>query len=97
MSASALTAAERARGVVSNDDLPWNRRDHALYVGYAPFDKPRYAVAVVLEHGVSGSGLASPIARDLLAHALKYDTGAKKPFVPQSRDVAAADTKAKPT
>jgi hypothetical protein len=31
-----ITAAERARGVVSNDHLPWNRRDHALFVGFAP-------------------------------------------------------------
>lgn len=31
-----ITAAERARGVTSNEDLPWNRRDHALFVNYAP-------------------------------------------------------------
>ncbi len=66
-------------------------RDHALFIAFAPADKPRYAVAVVLEHGVSGSGLASPIARDLLAHALKYDTGARKPFVPKQREVASAE------
>jgi penicillin-binding protein 2 len=94
-----IHASERnSRGeAIKNDKLPWKLRDHALFVAYAPADKPRYAVAVVLEHGVSGSGLAAPIARDLLAHALKYDTGAKKPFVPQSRDLAAADAKAKPT
>jgi hypothetical protein len=33
-----ITKAERERGVVSNEDLPWNRRDHALFVGFAPFD-----------------------------------------------------------
>ena len=65
-----ITAAERARGVVSNDDLPWNRRDHALYVGYAPFDKPRYAVTVVVEHGGGGSAAAAPIARDAILRAL---------------------------
>ena len=46
-----ISAAERASGVVSNDQLPWNRRDHALFVGYAPADNPRYAVSVVVEHG----------------------------------------------
>lgn len=65
-----ISAAERARGVISNDDLPWNRRDHALYVGYAPYDKPRYAVSVIVEHGGGGSTAAAPIARDVLLRAL---------------------------
>ncbi|WRH62199.1 MAG: penicillin-binding protein 2 [Fuscovulum sp.] len=68
-----ITAAERARGVVSNDDLPWNRRDHALYVGYAPFDNPKYAVSVVVEHGGGGSAVAAPIARDAILRALYGD------------------------
>jgi hypothetical protein len=33
-----ITAAERARGVIRNEDLPWERRDHALFVAYAPYD-----------------------------------------------------------
>ena len=65
-----ITAAERARGVISNDALPWNRRDHALFVGFAPFEAPRYAVAVVVEHGSGGSTAAAPIGRDLLLRAL---------------------------
>lgn len=65
-----ISAAERARGVIRNDQLPWNRRDHALYVGYAPYDAPRYAVAVVVEHGGGGSTAAAPIGRDLLLRAL---------------------------
>ena len=65
-----ISAAERARGVLRNDQLPWNRRDHALYVAYAPFDAPRYAVSVVVEHGGGGSGVAAPIARDILLFAL---------------------------
>lgn len=65
-----ITAAERSRGVVSNDQLPWNRRDHALFVGYAPYDAPRYAVSVVVEHGGGGSTAAAPIARDVLLRAL---------------------------
>lgn len=93
-----LSGRRNARGeAIKNDKLPWRLRDHALFIAYAPTDKPRYAVAVVIEHGVSGSGLASPIARDLLAHALKNDPGARKPFVPEERDLAAADNKAQPT
>jgi penicillin-binding protein 2 len=65
-----ITAAERARGVVSNDQLPWNRRDHALFVGFAPYEAPRYAVAVVVEHGGGGSTAAAPIARDIVLRAL---------------------------
>jgi len=67
-----ITAEERARGVFRNEDLPWNRRDHALFVGYAPYDAPRYAVSVVVEHGGGGSKAAAPIARDVLLQVL-YD------------------------
>lgn len=65
-----ITAAERARGVISNDQLPWNRRDHALFVGFAPFANPRYAVSVVVEHGGGGSTAAAPIARDAILRAM---------------------------
>ncbi|WP_299727369.1 penicillin-binding protein 2 [uncultured Tateyamaria sp.] len=65
-----ITAAERARGVTRNEDLPWERRDHALFVNYAPYDNPKYAVAVVVEHGGGGSRAAAPIARDVTLQAL---------------------------
>jgi penicillin-binding protein 2 len=61
-----ITAAERAAGVRSQDELPWNRRDHALFVAFAPFDAPRYAVTIVVEHGGGGSTAAAPIARDIM-------------------------------
>ncbi|AHD08559.1 penicillin-binding protein 2 [Phaeobacter gallaeciensis] len=67
-----ITAAERAAGVIRNEDLPWERRDHALFVAYAPADAPKFAVAVVVEHGGGGSKAAAPIARDVLLQAL-YD------------------------
>jgi penicillin-binding protein 2 len=65
-----ISAAERETGVIANEDLPWNRRDHALFVGYAPYEAPRYAIAVVVEHGGGGSTAAAPIARDILLRAL---------------------------
>lgn len=65
-----ISAAERETGVVKNDNLPWEQRDHALFVGYGPAEAPRYAVAVVVEHGGGGSAVAAPIARDALLAAL---------------------------
>lgn len=65
-----ISTAERASGVISNNDLPWIRRDHALFVGFAPYDAPRYAAAVVVEHGGGGSTVAGPIVRDALLRAM---------------------------
>lgn len=67
-----ITAEERRRGVTRNEDLPWERRDHALFVNFAPYNNPKYAVAVVVEHGGGGSTAAAPIARDITLQAL-YD------------------------
>ncbi|KEP70207.1 penicillin-binding protein [Thioclava dalianensis] len=64
-----ISKAERARGVIRNDQLPWDQRDHALFVAFAPVDNPRYAVSVVVEHGSGGSTTAAPIARDVLLFA----------------------------
>ncbi len=64
-----ITAAERRAGVTRNEDLPWERRDHALFVGFAPYDNPRYAISVVVEHGGGGSVAAAPIARDIMLAA----------------------------
>ncbi|MBK1634732.1 penicillin-binding protein 2 [Rhodovulum adriaticum] len=68
-----ITAAERAAGVVNNEDLPWERRDHALFVAFAPLEAPRIAVSVVVEHGGGGSTVAAPIARDITLRALYGD------------------------
>lgn len=81
---------------IKNDKLAWKMRDHALFVAYAPADKPRYACAIIVEHGGSGSSVAAPFAKDILAHALRYDPGAKKAFVPEKQELAAA-AKATPT
>ncbi len=78
-----ITAAERARGVTSNDDLPWERRDHALFVGYAPYDNPKYSVSVVVEHGGGGSLAAAPIARDIILRAM---TGGMPPLTAYPSD-----------
>jgi penicillin-binding protein 2 len=69
-----ITEAERRRGVTRNEDLPWERRDHALFVNFAPADAPRIAVSVVIEHGGGGSSAAAPVARDITLQALYGDT-----------------------
>ena len=68
-----ITMAERAAGVTKNEQLPWRRRDHALFVSYAPVHKPRYCCAVVVEHGGGGSKVAAPIARDILIETQRRD------------------------
>ena len=51
---------------VANSALDWHLRDHALFVSYLPESKPRYAVAVIVEHGGSGGKAAAPLARDVM-------------------------------
>jgi len=80
-----ITKAERARGVIRNEDLPWERRDHALFVGYAPYDNPKYAVSVIVEHGGGGSKAAAPIASDIMLAALQRDKPGYGPLPSQKR------------
>lgn len=61
-----ISMRERNSGVIKNDDLPWPRRDHALFIAFAPVRKPKFACAVVVEHGGGGSAIAAPIAKDIL-------------------------------
>lgn len=74
-----ITMSERATGVRKNEDLPWEQRDHALFVGFAPVHAPRYAVSVVIEHGGGGSAVAGPIARDVLLEAQLRDPVRRRP------------------
>lgn len=46
--------------------LPWSHRHHALFVGYAPIENPRFVCSVVVEHGGGGSSAAAPVAHDVL-------------------------------
>ena len=70
--------------------MPWADRPNALFVAFAPVDNPRYAAAVVVEHGNWGGMASAPIARDLLTYALTNDPGGRDvPLTPQAAtDVA---------
>ena len=68
-----ISMKERSSGILRDEQLPWRLRNHALFIGFTPVDNPRYAVAVVVEHGSSGSGVAAPIASKILQKALQLD------------------------
>jgi len=59
------TAQVVSLNVSSGKGGPWKYRDHGHFICFAPFDKPRYACAVVIEHG-GGSSAAYPVARDVM-------------------------------
>ena len=50
---------------LNTSEIPYNERDHALYIAFGPYKNPRYALSVVIEHGGSGSSTAAPIAKEL--------------------------------
>jgi len=68
-----ISLQERAKGIKKDEDLPWKYRNHAWFMAYAPHDNPQYAVAVIVEHGRSGSGVAAPIASKILEEAIKLN------------------------
>jgi penicillin-binding protein 2 len=74
-----ITMAERQRGVIKNENLPWHQRDNALFVAFAPVHAPRYACCVVVEHGGGGSAVAAPIARDILIECQRRDPSRRNP------------------
>lgn len=74
-----ITAAERVRGVRSNADLEWRLRDNALFCCFGPWDAPRYACAVVVEHGGGGSAAAGPIAKEIMRATLLRDPSRRAP------------------
>ncbi len=68
-----ITMKERQTGILKEEELPWRLRNHALFVGYAPADNPKYAVVVIVEHGGGGSSVAAPMASKILKEAVMLD------------------------
>jgi penicillin-binding protein 2 len=76
---------------------PWHLRDHAWFVGFAPHDTPRYAIAVLVEHGGFGAQAAAPRARDLMRLALLKDPELRSRIErPPAPPVAVADRGGRP-
>ena len=67
-----ITEREREMGI-TQASLPWHLRHHALFVCFGPVDNPRYACAVIVEHGMAGGATAGPIGRDVLVETMKRD------------------------
>ena len=67
-----VSREQREHGFDSSK-LPWKYRPNALFVAYAPYDAPQYAVSVVIEHGNAGATAAGPMARDIMMAALIRD------------------------
>jgi penicillin-binding protein 2 len=65
----------REHGNFKSENLAWEYRPHALFVAFAPYDAPRYALSVVVEHGNAGALAAAPIARDIMSDTLARDPG----------------------
>jgi penicillin-binding protein 2 len=69
-----ITKKDREQGKASSANRPWHTREHALFVGYAPIQAPRFVASVLVEHGGSGSKAAAPVARDILLMTQKMVT-----------------------
>ena len=70
---------------LKTSEIPYNERDHALYIAFGPYKNPRYALSIVIEHGGSGSSAAAPIAKKLFKliidrHDLREKSRIKKPI-----------------
>lgn len=65
-----ITEQQRASGMTKTHHLPWKYREHGTFIGYAPVQNPRYAIAVVIEHS-AGASPAAKVARDVLLFAQK--------------------------
>lgn len=86
---SRASADRDRRGV-----LDIKQRDHALFVAYVPADKPRYAMAVVLEHAGGGGAMAGPLVRDVVAMLIDRDKRVARTAEPPEGDAAVAGDRA---
>ncbi|MBR1777385.1 MAG: penicillin-binding protein 2 [Alphaproteobacteria bacterium] len=78
-----ISMKEREQGMRGQDDIPWEERNHALFVSFGPTDNPRYALAVVIEHGGGGAKTAAPIAKSIMEAVLKLDPSSQPPKNPK--------------
>ena len=67
-----FTEAQR-EAEVKQESLPYKDRDHALFVAFAPYKNPQYAISVLVEHGGSGGKAAAPIAKKIIKKVLERD------------------------
>ena len=66
-----ISKRDREQGLAGSESRLWHTREHAMFVGYAPLERPRFVTSVLIEHGGSGAKSAAPLARDVLLMARK--------------------------
>ena len=81
MSGKTGTAQVRSYGTGTRKAAEWKYKDHGLFVCFAPSDAPKYALAVVVEHGVAGAKFAAPKAREIMRLALMKDPDIQKRII----------------
>ena len=64
---------EQREAEVKQKDLNYKDRDHALFIAFAPYKDPKYAISVVVEHGGSGGSAAAPIAKQVIKKVIERD------------------------
>ena len=62
---------EQREAEVKQEDIDYKSRDHALFIAFAPYKDPKYAISVVVEHGGSGSSAAAPVAKKIIKKVLE--------------------------
>ena len=77
-----ITERDRELDLKTNE-IPYEERDHALYVAFGPYKSPRYAISILIEHGGSGGTVAAPLAKKLFKkiidrHKIRKDFETKK-------------------
>ena len=81
-----ITEAERELDL-DTSQIPYEQRDHALFVAFGPYKNPRYALSVFVEHGGSGSKTAAPIAKKLFKVIIDRHEDREKIRTLKSREI----------
>lgn len=68
-----VSRALRESGHFNSANLPWKYRPHALFICFAPYDDPQYAISLIVEHGNAAASVAAPLAREMMLATLKCD------------------------
>ena len=81
-----FTAAQR-EAEVKQSELDYLDRDHALFVAFAPYHDPKYAISVLVEHGGTGSKAAAPIAKKVIKKILERDDYRKNYISTEGKEI----------
>jgi penicillin-binding protein 2 len=81
-----ITMSERQQGLTKSHHRPWKYREHALFVGFAPFHNPQLAISVVVEHAGGGSKYAAPVAKAAMMAALNLEEVVAKKILPPKEE-----------